>query len=136
MNQKTTIQIFCTINPSEDPDKIKTAVNNIFPEIELDVSETEISGKTNNFSTLSHISKSIHEKNIKSTYQRILKRNNDGDSTWFYLNKQAAFVNTVALCSEANESSLGPIKIVLRSNNIEQVIDSLTNSVTSYFYPL
>ena len=40
MNQKTTIQIFCTINPSEDPDKIKTAVNNIFPEIELDVSET------------------------------------------------------------------------------------------------
>ena len=122
MNQKTTIQIFCTINPSEDPDKIKTAVNNIFPEIELDVSETEISGKTNNFSTLSHISKSIHEKNIKSTYQRILKRNNDGDSTWFYLNKQAAFVNTVALCSEANESSLGPIKIVLRSNNIEQVL--------------
>ena len=127
MNQKTTIQIFCTINPSEDPDKIKTAVNNIFPEIELDVSETEISGKTNNFSTLSHISKSIHEKNIKSTYQRILKRNNDGCSTLFYLNKQAAFVNTVALCSEANESSLGPIKIVLRSNNIEQVIDSLTN---------
>ena len=102
MNQKTTIQIFCTINPSEDPDKIKTAVNNIFPEIELDVSETEITGKTNNFSTLSQISKSIHEKNIKSTYQRILKRNNDGESTWFYLNKQAAFVNTVALCSEAN----------------------------------
>ena len=127
MDQKTTIQIFCTINPSEDTDKIKTAVNNIFPEIELDVSKTEISGKTNNFSTLSQISKSIHEKNIKNTYQRILKRNNNGDSTWFYLNKQAAFVNTVALCSEANESSLGPIKIVLRSNNIEQVIDSLTN---------
>ena len=127
MNQKTTIQIFCTINPSEDPDKIKTAVNNIFPEIELDVSETEISGKTNNFSTLSKISKSIHEKNIKSTYQRILKNNNDGKSTWFYLNKQAAFVNTVALCSEANESSLGPIKVILRSNDIEQVIESIVN---------
>ena len=70
MNQKTTIQVFCTINPSEDPDKIKTAVNNIFPEIELDVSETEISGKTNNFSTLSQISKSIQEKNIKSTHTK------------------------------------------------------------------
>ncbi len=103
MNQKTTIQIFCAINPSEDPDKVKTAVNNIFPEIKLDVSETEISGKTNNFSILSQISKSIREKNIRNTYQRILKRNNDGDSTWFYLNKQAAFVNTVALCSEALE---------------------------------
>ena len=127
MNQKTTIQIFCQINPSEDPEKIKSAINNIFPDMELEISETDISGKTNNFSALSQISKSIHEKNIKNTYQRILKNNNDGDSTWFYLNKQAAFVNTVALCSEANESSLGPIKIILRSNDIEQVIDSITN---------
>ena len=127
MNQKTTIQIFCSINPSEDPDKVKTAVNNIFPDVELETSDTEISGKTNNFSVLSQISKSIHEKNVKNTYQRILKKNNDGESTWFYLNKQAAFVNTVALCSEANESSLGPIKIILRSNNIEQIIDSVTN---------
>ena len=127
MNQKTTIQIFCSINPSEDPDKVKTAVNNIFPDVQLETSDTEISGITNNFSVLSQISKSIHEKNVKNTYQRILKKNNDGESTWFYLNKQAAFVNTVALCSEANESSLGPIKIILRSNNIEQVIDSVTN---------
>ena len=127
MNQKTTIQIFCQINPSEDPEKVKLAVNNIFPEMELEVSDTQIVGKTNNFSVLSPISKSIHEKNIKNTYQRILKNNNDGDSTWFYLNKQAAFVNSVALCSETNESSLGPIKVVLRSNDIEQVIESITN---------
>ena len=127
MNQKTTIQIFCQINPSEDPEKVKLAVNNIFPDMELEVSDTQIVSKTNNFSVLSPISKSIHEKNIKNTYQRILKNNNDGDSTWFYLNKQAAFVNSVALCSEANESSLGPIKVVLRSNDIEQVIESITN---------
>ena len=127
MNQKTTIQVFCSINPSEDTEKVKLAVNNIFPDIELEISETEISGKTNNISTLSQISKSIHEKNIKNTYQRILKNNNDGESTWFYLNKQAAFVNTVALCSEANESTLGPIKVILCSNDIEQVIDSITN---------
>jgi len=127
MNQKTTIQVFCQINPSEDPEKVKLAVNNIFPDIKLEISDTEITGKTNNFSVLSQISKSIHEKNIKNTYQRILKNNNDGESTWFYLNKQAAFVNTVALCSEENESSLGPIKVILRSNDIEQVIESITN---------
>ena len=127
MNQKTTIQVFCQINPSEDPEKVKLAVNNVFPDMELETSDTQITGKTNNFSVLSSISKSIHEKNIKNTYQRILKNNNDGESTWFYLNKQAAFVDTVALCSEANESSLGPIKVILRSNDIEQVIESITN---------
>ena len=127
MNQKTTIQIFCEINPSEDPEKVRLAVSNVFPDIELEVSDSNVVGETNNIQILSQISKSIHEKNTKNTYQRILKKNNDGDSTWFYLNKQAAFVNTVALCSEANESSLGPIKVILRSNDIQQIIDSITN---------
>tara|TARA_B100000029_G_C17127038_1_gene797334 strand:+ start:254 stop:637 length:384 start_codon:yes stop_codon:yes gene_type:complete len=127
MNHKSTIHIFCEINPSEDPQKVKLAVSNVFPDIELDVSDSDVSGKTNDVQILSSISKSIHEKNTKNTYQRILKKNNDGNSTWFYLNKQAAFVNTVALCSEANESSLGPIKVILRSNDIQQLIDSITN---------
>jgi hypothetical protein len=127
MNQKTTIQIFCEINPSEDPEKVKLAINNIFPDLTLEITDTDITGKSNNIQILSQISKSIHENNIKKTYQRILKNNSNRDSSWFYLNKQAAFVNTVALCSEANESSLGPIKVILRSNDIEQVIDKITN---------
>jgi hypothetical protein len=127
MNQKTTIQIFCEINSSEDPEKVKLAVNNIFPDLTLEVTDTDITGKSNNIQILSQISKSIHENNIKKTYQRILKNNSNSDSSWFYLNKQAAFANTVALCSEANESSLGPIKVILRSNEIEQVINSITN---------
>tara|TARA_B110001454_G_scaffold205325_1_gene214836 strand:+ start:101 stop:484 length:384 start_codon:yes stop_codon:yes gene_type:complete len=127
MNQKTTIQLFCEINPSEDPDKVKLAVSNIFPDLTLDITDTDITAKSNNIQILSQISKAIHENNIKKTYQRILKNNSNSDSSWFYLNKQAAFVNTVALCSEANESSLGPIKVILRSNDIEQVIDSITN---------
>ena len=127
MNQKTIIQIFCEINPSEDSEKVRLAVNNVFPDIELEVSGSNVVGETNDIQILSQISKSIHEKNTKNTYQRILKKNNDGDSTWFYLNKQAAFVNTVALCSEANESSLGPIKVILRSNDIQYIIDSITN---------
>ena len=127
MNQKTTIQIFCEIKPSEDPEKVKLAINNIFPDLTLEITDTDISGKSNNIQILSQISKSIHENNIKKTYQRILKNNSNSDSSWFYLNKQAAFVNTVALCNEANESSLGPIKVILRSNDIEQTIDSITN---------
>ena len=49
------------------------------------------------------------------------------NSTWFYLNKQAAFVDVVALCNEANESALGPVKVVLESNDIEKTIETLTS---------
>ena len=126
-SKKQQFKFFCEINPSEDPEKVKLAVNNIFPDLRLEMTDTDITGKSNNIQILSQISKSIHEKNIKKTYQRILKNNSNSDSSWFYLNKQAAFANTVALCSEANESSLGPIKVILRSNDIEQVINSITN---------
>ena len=71
-------------------------------------------------------SKSIHKKNTKNVYQRILQRNNDGNSTWFYLNKQAAFVDTVAVCSESDESPLGPIKVTIEANDIENIIQTLT----------
>ena len=121
------IQVFCEINPSEDPSKIKTAVLNIFPDLEISISNQQLIGKSSGFNSLSNIIASIHTKNTGSLYQRILKKNSDGDSTWFYLNKQAAFVETVAICSESNESPLGPIKVILESNDIDNVIQSLTS---------
>ena len=120
------IQVSCQINPSEDPSKVKTAVLNIFPDLELSISDELLLGKSNDIGTLSNISESIHTKNTKNTYQRILKKNSNENSTWFYLNKQAAFVSTVALCSESNESPLGPIKVVLEGKDIENIIQSLT----------
>ncbi|MDP6857914.1 MAG: RNA-binding domain-containing protein [Candidatus Nitrosopelagicus sp.] len=120
------VQVSCQINPSEDPSKVKTAILNIFPDLEISISDELLIGKSDNTGTLSIISESIHSKNTKNIYQRILKKNSNEDSTWFYLNKQAAFVNTVSLCNESDESPLGPIKVVLEGNDIENIIQSLT----------
>ena len=120
------VQVSCQINPSEDPSKVKTAVLNIFPDLEISISDELLLGKSNDIGTLSNISESIHTKNTRNTYQRILKKNRNENSTWFFLNKQAAFVSTVALCSESNESPLGPIKVVLEGNDIENINQSLT----------
>ena len=67
-------EIFCEINPSEDPEKVKSAVNNIFPDIELDVSDSDLSGETSDIQILSQISKSIHEKNTKTLTNEFLKK--------------------------------------------------------------
>ena len=120
------IQVSCQINPSEDPSKVETAILNIFPDLEISISDKLLIGKSNGMNTLSNISESIRSKNTKNIYQRILKKNSNENSTWFYLNKQAAFVNTVSLCNESNESPLGPIKVVLEGNDIENIIQSLT----------
>ena len=119
------VQVSCQINPSEDPSKVETAILNIFPDLEISISDKLLIGKSNDMNTLSNISESIRSKNTKNIYQRILKKNSNQNSTWFYLNKQAAFVNTVSLCNESNESPLGPIKVVLEGNDIENIIQSL-----------
>ena len=120
------IQVSCQINPSEDPSKVKTAVLNIFPDLEISINDELLLGKSNDMGTLSKISESIHTKKSKNIYQRILKKNSSENSTWFYLNKQAAFVSTIALCNESDESPLGPIKVVLEGDDIENIIQSLT----------
>ena len=125
-NGSCKVHVSCQINASEDPSKVKTAVLNIFPELEISISDELLIGKSNDIGTLSNISESIHTKNTKNIYQKILKKNSNENSTWFYLNKQAAFVSRVALCSESDESPLGPIKVVLEGNNIENIIQSLT----------
>ena len=118
MNEKITIQVFCEINPSEDLEKIKTSTFNLFPDLKIKIQENRLSGSSNNIELLSKVIKSIKNRQTINVLSRIMKSNMAENSTWFYLNKQAAFVDVVALCNEADESALGPIKIVLNSNNI------------------
>ena len=125
-NGSCKVQVSCQINPSEDPSKVKTAILNIFPNLEISITDELLIGKSNDIGILSNISESIHTKNTKNIYQKILKKNSNENSTWFYLNKQAAFVSKVALCNESDESPLGPIKVVLEANDIENLIQSLT----------
>ncbi len=121
------IDVYCTINPSEDQTKVEQAISNILPDIEIQINEDSLKATSQNLETLSNIFKVIHTRKIQRVYRRFLNNNLCNDSTWFYLNKQAAFSNTVSLCDEAEESPLGPIKIVLTSKNIEDIIDWLVS---------
>ncbi len=117
------IDVYCTINPSEDQTKVEQAISNILPDIEIQINDDSLKATSQNLETLSNIFEVIHSHKTQRVYRRFLNNNLGNDSTWFYLNKQAAFSNTVSLCDEAEESPMGPIKIVLTSKNIEDIID-------------
>ena len=125
MKSSTSIQVFCEINPSEDIEKVKTVIFNLFPELKIKIKGNAISGNSNDLELLSKVLASIKNRKIKNVFLRILNFNIRDNSTWFYLNKQAAFVNVVALCNEADESALGPVKVVLESNDIEETIETI-----------
>ena len=117
------ISAYCAINPSEDIDKIRTSMSNVLIDMNERIAGNSVIANSNNYESLSKIYEIVRAKNITKAYRRNLRQNIVDDSTWFYLNKQAAFANVIALCDEDNQSPLGPIKIVLQSKNIRDVID-------------
>ena len=121
------IDIHCAVNPSEDQTKVVQSISNILPDTEIQISNGSLKATSQNLETLTNIFEAIHSRKTQRVYRRFLNNNLHNDSTWFYLNKQAAFSNTIVLCDEADESPLGPIKIVLTSKNIEEVIDWLVS---------
>ena len=110
-------------------EKVRTAVSNILTDMDEKITGDSLVANSNNYESLTKIYETIRSRRSKSAYRKHLLRNMTKDSTWFYLNKQAAFADVVALCDEADESPLGPIKVVLHSKNIEDVIDWLISDM-------
>ena len=124
-NLNCKIEIFSSINPSEDPEKVKKAILNIIPRSEINIENYSIRGKTSDFHSMEKIYETIHSSKSQRAFQRQLEKHIDNNTTWFYLNKQAAYVERVVLCEEADESPLGPLKVVRKSTNIDRIIDNL-----------
>lgn len=123
---KCKIEILCSVNPSEDPKKIESAILNIISPCEINIEKFSIIGKSNNLNSLEKIQESIHSMQSQRIYRKTLEKNMDKNSSWFYLNKQAAFSNKVAICEESDESPLGPLKVILTSPNLDRIITWLT----------
>ena len=117
------VSAYCTINASEDVNKVRTSLSNILTDMDEKLTGDSLVANSNNHESLTKIYETMRSRKTKSAYRKHLMRNMTEDSTWFYLNKQAAFANVTVLCDEADESPLGPIKVVLHSTNIEDVIE-------------
>ncbi len=122
-NLSCKIEMFCSVNPSEDPKKIQKAILNIFPYSNIKTENVSISAQSNDLQSLEKIYETIHTKQTQKIYRRNLEKNLENDTTWFYLNKQAAFVEKIAICEKTDESPLGPIKVILTSAHIDRIID-------------
>ena len=84
-----------------------------------------IVGKTGNLKVLSTIYNQVRDRSITSVLRRLLLSNLEQSSTWFYINKQVSTMGIVVLVDDEFESPLGPIRINLKSNNIDRVIEWL-----------
>ena len=122
-NLSCKIEMFCTVNPSESIEKVEQTISSIFPYSVIKNNEFTINAISKELRSFEKIYHFIHNNKLQKNFLRSLEDNLENDITWFYLNKQAAFVDKIAICEEFDESPLGPIKVTLTSSNIDRIID-------------
>jgi len=134
---KTRVQ--ASVNPTEDEQKVRRALENIFPSgrIERVPSEGDsvslrLEGDGIDF--LSTLRNLIKQERIRAAARSIILSRTHGDHIRLYLNKQAAFVGRVSFCEPVGESPLGPISIEVRTEDPRVVVDFLTSRPADDFY--
>ncbi len=124
------LRIETPLNPSEDPEKVKKAIRNIFGGRELNLVQEgdRISAETEDIKVIHIIYEKIRARNILGVARRILIKNTSGNSTWLQFNKQSAMVKAVNICEDEAESPLGPIKLTMYAKEIQKLINWLAPS--------
>jgi len=123
------IEVYAAVNPSEDPEKVRHAVSNVIHTSDFQYKEGSIKATSNDIESLSKIQEMIKKYQTNRVYRRQMRFNTKEDTTWFYLNKQAAFVDVIAICEEAEESAMGPIKVIIHSEDLDKIKDWLAPEI-------
>ena len=125
------VKIVAPVKGTEDPEKVKKAILNLFMvdknKIELikDNHESRIAIVAEGKDVLLPFFDAIRYDRIIDSARRILKRNQVGNTTFFYISKEAAFVKHVNFTEEGQEP-LGAIFVTIISDELDRVIKWLT----------
>lgn len=127
------VSIETVVNPTEDFEKIKLALENlfIFSSIEL-VKKNKISviARVDGIEGLTVFKNLLKQDRILNAARKVLIKGSSDKSTVFYVNKQAAYMKRISFCEPTSESVLGSIKVQIESDDIRTLIDWLTSLVS------
>jgi uncharacterized protein len=118
------------INPSEDAKKVIKSISNTINGGDQSLKGSYAVVRANGLLALHHIRVGIKLRQTAGVLQRLIDYNRVGNSTWFLLNKQAAYCGIIAIVENWHESSLGPIKVTIRSSHLDRVLTWIIPSST------
>jgi uncharacterized protein len=115
------INVEAPVRPSEDSEKVKRAILNLFPDLQFEDPEGRISGTTESWGKFADI---LRRHRIRDAARGVMMRGMRGETvTSFCINKQAAFMGKVSFSE--SESPLGDIRITFEDPQLQNHIDSI-----------
>lgn len=122
---KCSLSASCEVFASEDAGAIRRALDAVLEGGEVEFGEAHAESRSSSAASLARLRETVRSRGSGAAWRRRLRLNDDGRSTWVYLNKQAAAAGSIALCAEADESPLGPITLRISSPEVGAIIDWL-----------
>ena len=124
----TVTWIRARVQPTEDPEKVKQAIRNIFGEIELEIKQEVISARLEGLDALTGLRAVIARDRVRDTVRTVFTRWTDHDRLSFGINRQAAYAGHFSL-NLRGEDAMGPIQVRVKGD-IENVIGYLCEKST------
>lgn len=129
------ILIEAEVNPTEDVEKVKLAIENVFGTVNYEVKELHrgklLIAKAKGAARLTKFYNLLRRERIRDAARAVLFEGAAENSITFYLNKQVAYAGHISFCKPVAESPLGPIKVQIKCENPKELIDWLTPKSTS-----
>src|SRR5262249_33670794 len=112
-----------SVSPSEDPHLVALAVAKLLGclEDEVQIEAAGVIFESDETSSLARIKDQLRDRRVRGAARRLLLSSMEKGKSFLMLNRQAATVGVVALCSTPEESPLGPIYLTLKSHEVEKV---------------
>lgn len=118
------------VNPTEDEDKVRRAVENIFGSMAFQTKQLRkgilLTAEAGGLEALTKLYNLLRRERIRDAARGVLLEGLDGKTISFCLNKQVAFAGRVSFSKEVAESPLGPIRVKIECENPRELISWLT----------
>jgi len=132
--EQITLHVEAEINPTEELEKVKKAVNNLFGNISITTRPEgegcNLTGEAAGQDSLIKFRNLLRNDRIRDAARKVLFRKIRGNTIGFYLNKQVAYAGHVSFSEETAESPLGPIRIAITGDNPRQIVEWLAEKTT------
>jgi predicted RNA binding protein with dsRBD fold (UPF0201 family) len=131
---EVTVFVETQINPTENEESVKGAVNNFLDNatitIKPSIKGNSLTAVAKGQDSLLKLRILLHNDRIRDASRRLLFKSIRGNMISFYLNKQVAFVGHISFSEESSESPLGPIRVNIETDDPEQLVDWLAEKTS------
>ena len=114
------VTIRTVVHPTEDPERVRKAICNLFPNVEFNIEGDELVAQSEELTNFKNL---IRKQKILDVTRSMMWRNRRAGGTLLHINKQVAYVGKISYIEE--DAPLGTMRAFLHAEDVESLMDEI-----------